>query len=161
MLPALRERGDDILMIASNFIQEFNSKFGKNITGFSPDAAKILSSYPWKGNIRELRNVIERVILLGTEDIISKDSLSFLKSSTIANVPGANASIEIKDGQHYLKVSKVGAQMAFVLKDLIIQVLKITGGNQIKAAKLLGISRAKLRYRIEQLSINISGKNIS
>jgi DNA-binding protein Fis len=69
--------------------------------------------------------------------------------------------VELKEGQHSLIISKSGVTMGNVLKDLLIQTLKITNGNQIQAAKLLGISRAKLRYRLEQLGINISGKNIS
>ncbi len=160
-LPPLRDRGDDVLMIATSFLNEFNKKFGKNITGFSPEAADFMANYPWKGNIRELRNCIERVALLETGDLIVKDSLSFLKSASIERTSPEHGRIELREGQHYLKVSSTGAPMGDVLKDLIIQVLKITGGNQIKAAKLLGISRAKLRYRIEQLGINISGKNIS
>ena len=160
-LPALRERGQDIMMIATAFVNEFNKKFTRNVSGFSPEAADILTNYYWKGNIRELRNVIERVVLLETNNIITKDSLNFLNTSHTSTAVNSKQTIEIKDGQHYLKISKTGSEMGAVLKDLIIQTLKITGGNQIKAAKLLGISRAKLRYRIEQLAINISGKNIS
>lgn len=160
-LPPLRDRGHDILTLATSFVKEFNQKFSKNVTGFSPDAADLMMNYPWKGNIRELRNVIERVVLLETNDLITKDSLSFLKTSERVQSKNGEGIVEIPDGEHYLKISKTGVPMGNVLKDLIIQTLKITGGNQIKAAKLLGISRAKLRYRIEQLGINISGKNIS
>lgn len=159
-LPPLRERGGDILKIATAFVNEFNLKFGKNIKGFSPEAVEIMNNYYWKGNVRELRNVIERVVLLENNDIISKESLSFLKSPTTSiQVPGKQT-IELSDGQHFLQISKTGAPMGNVMRDLIVQTLKITNGNQIKAAKILGISRAKLRYRIEQLGINITGKNI-
>lgn len=160
LLPPLRERGNDILKLATAFVNEFNQKFGKSIKGFSPEAAGIITSYHWKGNVRELRNVIERIVLLEMNDLISKESLSFLKPIG-SNVPiQGKTSVEILDGQHYLQISKNGVTMGNVLKDLIIQTLKITNGNQIKAAKLLGISRAKLRYRIEQLGINIAGKTI-
>lgn len=160
-IPPLRERGDDILLLASSFINKFNKKFGKSITGFSPEAASFLTSYPWKGNVRELMNCIERVVLLHNDEIIQKDALNFLKPYSTTSTEESPSKIELSDGQHYLKVSNTSSPMGNVLKDLIIQTLKITGGNQIKAAKLLGISRAKLRYRIEQLGINISGKNIS
>ena len=160
-LPLLKDRGPDILMLATSFVKEFNKKFGKNVTGFTQEGLNILNTYPWKGNVRELKNVIERIVLLENNDIITKESLSFLKSPVVLDAIGGKQSIEIKDGQHYLQISKSGVTMANVLRDLIIQTLKITGGNQIKAAKLLGISRAKLRYRIEQLGINISGKNIA
>ena len=114
-----------------------------------------------KGNVRELRNVIERIVLLENQDLITKESLGFLKVPAQQVILPYQTPIEIPAGQHYLKVSKTGVTMGNVLKDLIIQILNITGGNQIKAAKLLGISRAKLRYRIEQLGINITGKSIA
>jgi len=160
LLPPLRERGNDILKIASAFVNEFNKKFGKNIKGFSPEAADILNNYYWKGNVRELRNVIERVVLLESNELINKESLTFLKPTTSSVQLQGKASVEILDGRHFLQISKSGVSMGNVLKDLLIQTLKITNGNQIKAAKLLGISRAKLRYRIEQLGINIAGKTI-
>ncbi|MBM2817011.1 MAG: Response regulator [Ignavibacteria bacterium] len=160
-IPPLRERGSDIIMIATSLIKEFNKKFTKNVTGFSPEAAEILTSYQWRGNVRELRNVIERVVLLATEDIITQKSLDFLKGGTAQPVSQTKSVADLHDGEHFLQIAKSGVSMGSVLKDLIIQTLKITGGNQIKAGKLLGISRAKLRYRIEQLGINISGKTVS
>lgn len=160
-LPPLRERGSDVLHLASAFIKEFNKKFGKNVTGFTPEAAEILQRYQWKGNIREMRNIIERIVLLDTKEVIDNESLSFLKITTSTQAVGSERTpLELKEGQHYLAIAKNGVSMGSVLKDLIVQTLKITNGNQIKAAKLLGISRAKLRYRIEQLGINISGKTI-
>ncbi|MCX6154995.1 MAG: sigma-54 dependent transcriptional regulator [Candidatus Kapabacteria bacterium] len=165
-LPALKERGNDIIMIASAYVKEFNKKFNRTVTGFSQEAIDILQSYPWRGNVRELRNVIERVVLLESGDIINKESLGFLKIGTLSQSSQQSAfvaqqNIDLADGKHFLKIAKNGVQMGSVLKDLIIQTLNIAGGNQIKAAKILGISRAKLRYRIEQLGINISGKTIS
>ena len=162
-LPALRERGNDIIMIATAFLKEFNKKFNKNIRGFEPDAIELLKNYNWKGNIRELRNVVERVSLLETNEVIPLESLHFINTGNVSSTSSTagSAPIELKEGEHHLQIAKNGVSMGNVLKDLIIQTLKITGGNQIKTAKLLGISRAKLRYRIEQLGINISGKSIS
>jgi transcriptional regulator with PAS, ATPase and Fis domain len=160
-LPPLRDRGTDIILIGTAMVKEFNKKFGRNITGFTSEAVDMLSHYHWKGNIRELRNVIERVVLLDTGDVISKDSLNFLKPSATPMATQSKPQAEVKEGEHYLQIPGNGIPMGNVVKDLIIQTLKITGGNQIKAAKLLEVSRAKLRYRIEQLGINITGKNIS
>ena len=148
-LPPLRERLEDILPLASVFVTEFNKKFSKTVSGFSPEAADILQHHPWKGNIRELRNVIERVILLESEETISKDSLSFLR-----NTSQSQKQKELQDGQHLLQIHPDGVEMNNVVKDLILKTLNITGGNQIRAAKILGVSRAKLRYRIDQLGIN-------
>ena len=169
-LPPLRERGHDIILLASSFVNNFNKKFGKNIKGFTPEAVDIMKTYGWKGNIRELRNVIERIVLLESEELISKNSLSFLKMSGVSHnsVSSNNTTtaenhppvkpVELKDGEHVLQIAKSGVLMGNVTKDLILQTLEITNGNQIKAAKLLGISRAKLRYRLEQLGISISTK---
>jgi two-component system, NtrC family, response regulator AtoC len=162
-LPPLRDRQNDVMLIATAFVKEFNKKFGKKVTGFTPEAAELLNKHRWKGNIRELRNAIERVVLLESNELITKESLMFLQSSKLQGEDREQITpiMELKEGQHSLIISKSGVTMANVLKDLLIQTLKITGGNQIQAAKLLGISRAKLRYRLEQLGINISGKNIS
>lgn len=160
-LPPLRERGDDVLQIATSYVKEFNKKFGKSIQGFTDDAVAIMLNYPWKGNIRELRNAIERIVLMENKELIDVESLSFLKGLSIvsANKTQPQTETYLSPGSHYLKVSATGASYNAVTKDLIEQVLKIARGNQIKAAKILGISRAKLRYRIEQLGINTSSKN--
>ncbi|MFN3306888.1 MAG: sigma-54-dependent transcriptional regulator [Candidatus Kapaibacteriota bacterium] len=162
-LPPLRERGEDIMLLASAFVKEFNKKFGKNVSGFTPEAVQILKTYQWKGNIRELRNVIERVVLLEAEDIITKEALSFLKigDQQLQAISSESIQPELKPGEHKLIISKSGATMNNVVRDLILQTLRLVNGNQIKAAKVLGISRAKLRYRIEQLGINISGKVVN
>ncbi len=168
-LPPLRDRGNDVLLLASSFVNAFNKKFSKSIKGFTPEAVEILKTYYWKGNIRELRNVIERIVLLENEELISKTSLSFLKvgGGTHISTTGGSTQIteqkpiELKEGEHNLTIAKSGVLMGNVLKDLILQTLSITNGNQIKAAKILGISRAKLRYRIEQLGINVANKVIS
>lgn len=162
-LPPLRERGDDIMLLASAFVKEFNKKFGKNVSGFTPEAVNILRNYQWKGNIRELRNVIERVVLLEAEDVITKEALSFLRVGDVQTqaISSEQSVPELKPGEHKLIISKSGASMNDIVRDLIIQTLRLVNGNQIKAAKILGISRAKLRYRIEQLGINISGKIVN
>lgn len=158
--PPLRERPDDILLLATAFVREFSGKFGKRITGFTPEAVELLQSYDWKGNVRELRNVIERVTLLEMSDVISRDSLKFLRGSSAAHTPAASIK-ELPSGQHQLVISRQGTPMADVVRNLIIQTLKITGGNQLQAARILGISRAKLRYRIEQLQIATNNKTVS
>jgi DNA-binding NtrC family response regulator len=166
-LPALRDRGDDIMLLATSFIDKFNRTFSKKITGFTPEAADIMKRYSWRGNIRELQNVIERVVLLENESIISKDSLSFLRldkkapENSLVKQQVSPQEIELAEGEHLLKIAESGVSMGNVIKDLIVQTLKITNGNQIQAAKLLGISRAKLRYRVEQLGINITNKTVT
>lgn len=114
-LPPLRERRSDILHLAATFLKEFNKKFSKQITGFTPEAAEILENYGWRGNIREMRNVIERVVLLENATLISKESLSFLRPSVIPASVG-RAAMELQPGQHHLQIAKDGVKMGMFLR---------------------------------------------
>lgn len=157
-IPPLRERKEDILVIATSFLKEFSTKFGKRVRGFTPEAITILQSYDWKGNVRELRNAIERAILLTNNSILTEEDFRFLpvfsKESfqriTSSPLP---QSYELAPGEHRLVISPQGAKYHNVLRDLFIQTLKLTKGNKMKAAEMLGITRARFRYRLEQLKI--------
>ena len=151
-IPSLRERKDDIPYLAYSFLKEFAIKFNKRIKQIDPDAMNVLQDYHWKGNIRELRNVIERAALLMEDDQLKEQHLDFL-------VENISAKDNISD-EFVLKVPTKGIKIDVVLKKLILETLNITGGNQVKAAKVLGLSRSKLRYRMEQLGIEVK-KSIS
>ncbi|MFA7418938.1 MAG: sigma-54 dependent transcriptional regulator [Melioribacteraceae bacterium] len=151
-IPPLRERKEDIILIAYSFLNEFSKKFGKNIQGIDAAGLELLKSYKWKGNIRELRNVMERVMLLAEEEELTDGHFAFL-------LDGKDV-IETEEEKFILQVPPKGVKIEVVLKALILKTLKITGGNQVKAAKVLGLSRSKLRYRMEQLGIEVT-KNIS
>jgi len=150
-IPPLRERKEDIILIAYSFLNEFSKKFGKNIQGIDAAGLELLKSYKWKGNIRELRNVMERVMLLAEEEELTDGHFAFL-------MDGKDV-IETEEEKFILQVPPKGVKIEVVLKALILKTLKITGGNQVKAAKVLGLSRSKLRYRMEQLGIEVT-KNI-
>ena len=139
---------DDIPVLALSFLTEFAQKVGKKIKGIDSDAVELLSNYPWKGNIRELRNVMERAIILLEEDELKEHHLHFLLDS------GSDIHKEESDSFE-LKVPPRGVKIDVVLRSLILQTLKITNGNQVRAAKVLGLSRSKLRYRMEQLGIEV------
>ncbi len=150
-VPPLRERKEDIPILVLRFLNEFASKFNKQIRGIDKSALDILVSYQWKGNIRELRNVMERAALLIEDDELKEHHLNFLIDSS--------APKEIEGDDFVLKIPFKGVKIDLVLRALIQQTLKITKGNQVKAAKILGLSRSKLRYRMEQLGIEVT-KNI-
>lgn len=152
IVPPLRERKEDITYITYSFLDEFSKKFGKNIGGIDGAGLELLRSYSWKGNIRELRNVIERVVLLAEEEELSDHHFSFL----IENKDG----VESEEEKFILQVPPKGVKVDHVLRTLIQKTLKITNGNQVKAARILGLSRSKLRYRMEQLGIEVT-KNIN
>ncbi|QQS35438.1 MAG: sigma-54-dependent Fis family transcriptional regulator [Ignavibacteriales bacterium] len=153
IVPPLRERKEDIALLAYSFLKEFSIKFGKVVKGIDAEAISILESYPWKGNVRELRNVMERAVLLLEDDELKAEHLSSLAES--------GASAEKDEDKFILKIPSKGVQIDLVLKSLIQKTLKITNGNQVKAAKILGLSRSKLRYRMEQLGIEVTRNILS
>ncbi len=146
-VPSLKERTEDLPYLAYSFLMEFAKKFNNNVTNIDDKALDILKGHEWKGNIRELRNIMERVMLLADEDTIKDYHLNFLADKIEAN--------DSKSGQFNLEIPPNGIKMEVVLKDLILKTLNITDGNQVKAAKILGLSRSKLRYRMEQFDIEV------
>ena len=154
-IPPLRERKEDIEALTFAFVQEFSKKFNKQTPQLEPEAKELLEKLPWKGNVRELRNAIERVVLLNDSAVITKTNLAFLSDSdSRQSMPMVGA-----NGEFLLRVPAKGIGMVEVLKDLILQTLDITQGNQVQAAKVLGITRSKLRYKMDQLKIK-SGQRI-
>lgn len=151
IIPPLRDRKEDIPYFAYYFLNEFNQKFDKQITEISKEAIEVMENYGWKGNVRELRNVIERAVLLNDEHEIKEHHL---------NILNLIAQPETESDRFILKIPQKGIKVEVVLKDLILKTLKITNGNQVKAAKVLGLSRSKLRYRMEQLGIEVT-KNVN
>lgn len=150
-IPPLRERKEDIPILAYAFLSEFSLKFDKKIKRIDHAALEMLQNYYWKGNIRELRNVMERVTLLLEEDELKERHFQFL-------IPQGQTEIKHSKDEFILKVPSKGIKIEVVLRKLIEDTLKITDGNQVKAAKVLGLSRSKLRYRMEQLGIEVTRK---
>jgi len=148
-IPPLRERKEDIPLLAYSFLKEFEVKFNQKIKGIDKAALVFLEQQYWKGNVRELRNSIERAVLMLDSDEIKEQHFSFLNSGK-NNIPDEDKFI--------LKIPSKGVGIEVVLRALILRTLDITKGNQVKAAKILGLSRSKLRYRMEQLDIEVTKK---
>jgi two-component system response regulator AtoC len=151
-IPPLRERKDDIGVMVQAFLEEYCRKFNKIVPKISPEVLQLLESHRWKGNVRELRNAIERVVLLNDADILRAENFAFLNLPSMPPAP-APAKIESLANHYVLEVPDKGVPINQVMKDLILKTLAITNGNQVQAAKVLGLSRSKLRYRISQLGI--------
>ncbi len=149
IIPPLRERKDDIPMLAYSFLREFSEKFGKELASISEDAMELLTNQYWKGNIRELRNAMERAVLIADGKELKKKHLHFLN---------VTPEIDEDSGEYLLRIPPQGIKADIVLRDLITKTLEITNGNQVKAARILGLSRSKLRYRMEQLDIEVTKK---
>ncbi len=138
----LRARTEDIFVLAEIFIEEFSRKFRKEVTGLSQGARKLMAQYPWKGNVRELRNVLERSVLAGGESEITEDYLGMLLGRRMAPTPAGA-----------IQLPADGLDLDQLEKTLMEQALERTGGNKTQAAKLLNMSSATFYYRVEKYGL--------
>ena len=136
--PPLRDRGDDVVLLAKYFLKEKGA--GLNVT-LTRGATKLLVEYTWPGNVRELANVMERVLILaGKGGCITADTLSFLKSTLPCGA-----------GSDDFQLPPQGIELDAVERDLVRQSLAMTNYNQTAAAKMLGLTRAKFRVLMKQV----------
>jgi len=148
VIPPLRERKEDIPLLVDHFINKFGAENNRNVKGISKEALEIMVQYQWPGNIRELENLIERVMTLTSNEYIQLDELPpFFKS--VPKVDGLKESV--LDG----KVSFLQAEEEFE-REVILDALKKTNYVQSHAAEILGISRRILKYKMDKLGINQS-----
>ncbi len=143
-IPPLRERKEDILPLFQFFVDRFNEQFKKKFVQISQEAAERILSYPWLGNIRELRNAVERIILLEKGETILGKHLSFL----MGKGGPAEETMEFKP-----VIPPQGIIWDEVERQYILEALRIKKGNKLQAAKILGISRSALLYRMEKYGI--------
>jgi two-component system response regulator AtoC len=141
-MPSLREHAEDVPALVAFFIDAFNTEFKKRIAGVSAPALLLLKSYGWPGNVRELRNVVERAMLLAEGSRLEVNDFGALKSGLAA----ADA-FDLPPG---------GVDLEQLEKDLVLQALRRAGGNQTKAAALLGLNRDQIRYRVEKFGLTTS-----
>jgi len=138
----LRSHGEDVPELVEYFIDTFNSEFRKRVQGASPAAYTALEHYGWPGNVRELRNVVERAMLLSdAERLEAKDFAS------LATTVGSGDDFELPAN---------GVELEALERSLVIQALQRAGGNQTKAASLLGLNRDQIRYRIEKFGLTVN-----
>jgi two-component system response regulator AtoC len=143
-IPPLRERKEDILPLFRFFVQRFNEQFKKSFVEISQEAEECIVSYPWLGNVRELRNTAERILLLEKGDTIVDKHLSFL-----AGREGPpEETVRFKPF-----IPPQGIILDKVEKEYILEALRMKKGNKIQAAKMLGISRSALIYRMQKHGI--------
>jgi two-component system response regulator AtoC len=142
VLPPLRERREDIPLLLEHYIEKYNADFRKGFRRVSPDALQLLMAYPWPGNVRELRNLVERILILERGDTILPEHLP--PEISAAAAPSQEA------GSPQYRLRPTGICLDEVEKDFVRQALDAAGGNQTRAAQLLGISRDQLRYRMQK-----------
>jgi DNA-binding NtrC family response regulator len=136
-LAPLRERLDDIVPLANNFLKRFASQAGRNITGFTPSAMEKLRSFDWPGNVRQLQNEIQRAVLMTDGTMVDVNDLSITKEP---QAPEDNTSLTLLEGME---------------RQTILQMLKETNGNKLETAKRLGIGRQTLYNKIKLYSIEV------
>ena len=149
-LPSLRDRGEDILRLADHFLSLHSARYGKKQLRFSPDAQKALLTYVWPGNVRELRNIIEQTVLLTNDAVIEPAHLAFCAT---LGTPLATRDVTAPCPAGPARPCE-GLKLEQVERDLMVQALEQTSWNVTQAAKLLGVSRDTLRYRIEKYDLS-------
>ncbi len=150
--PALRERSDDIPLLANFFLRKYNEKLNKAISTISTEAMDILKKYNYPGNVRELENMIERTVALEAGSTILPESLPPMVNTTSGRKMASSNEIEI--GDEGLDLDKVMGQIE---KELLVKAIHSAGGIKKKAAKLLHISFRSMRYRIEKYNLGVVG----
>jgi transcriptional regulator with PAS, ATPase and Fis domain len=133
-LPPLRERREDIPPLVNHFVIKFSTEMNKKITSISPAAMNLLQQYPWPGNVRELENAVERAMVVAQEPELREQDFT-LKSRNGSAVTGSRSLEDVE-------------------KDHILHVLEDTGGNQTRAAEVLGIDRVTLHHKLKKFGWN-------
>jgi DNA-binding NtrC family response regulator len=140
VLPALRERRGDVPLLARFFVDRFNREFRKAVKGLSPEATTLVDQYGWPGTIRELRNAIERAMLL-----VDREWLEPADFATLAR----------RSAPAQFRLPAEGLDLEQVERDLLLQALDQAGGNQTRAGQLLGLNRDQIRYRVEKFGLTV------
>jgi len=139
-LPPLRARPEDIPALVNYFVDSYNTEFKKRVRGVTDDAMRKLQAYGWPGNIRELRNAVERAMLLGEDDELTTELFPVLADG----VARLTETVELP---------ATGIDLEQLERSLVVQALERSGWNQTRAATMLGLNRDQIRYRIEKFKL--------
>ena len=164
-LPSLRERKEDILPLVDFFLAHYNKKFRKSVQGISEDTRRLLLNYEWPGNVRELKNALERAMILEEGNLLKPDDLPFSvasgRSGPVLTDKSSPVPVEaqVAPGKRRLpplSIPEGGTSLEDIEHALVELALQQSHGNQIKAAKLLNISRDALRYKMKKFGLSHS-----
>ncbi|MFN2433694.1 MAG: sigma-54-dependent transcriptional regulator [Gemmatimonadota bacterium] len=148
-LPPLRERSDDVLLLARHFLRAFRSKYGRSVQRIGSAAEDLLRAYRWPGNVRELSHVIERAVLWSRGTTLEPEQLALeMRSREAPAGPRPGDSAVPADA-----LPPEGIDLATWERSLIERALRDAGGNQTRAARLLGVTRDTLRYRLKKFGL--------
>jgi DNA-binding NtrC family response regulator len=166
-LPALRERGDDLPMLVRYYVRRFNHELGRDVREVTPEAMDLLCAYPWPGNIRELQSVLKQTLLRVTGPFVTAESIPAPVSSHVSRPRAegiAPVSIPAKEPIRSFLRQRLQDCCEDLYQDvhrqvdqhLLPMVLQSTGGNQLRAAQLLGITRRALRLKLRELGLAVT-----
>jgi DNA-binding NtrC family response regulator len=150
-VPRLYARGEDILLLARHFLASHGKRYGKPNLHFSEQAEELLLSYTWPGNVRELRNMLEQTVLLAPSDTIAAHQLNVCMS--LVDEPPLHLHHEMPHFEARPASNTESMNLPEVERDMVRKMLDKTDWNVTKSARLLGLSRDMLRYRIEKLGL--------
>lgn len=158
-LPPLRERGDDVLVLAEHFIRQFNEQYGLQIKGLTAAARKVILTHNWPGNVRQLRNAIERAMLVESQEYVDAVDLGediIGSHPAVLNLDSGvlPETLPVREVSVRFDLPAEGIALETLERQIIISALQHAGGNVSKASRLLHIQRGKLRYRIERLGLD-------
>ena len=148
-MPPLRERAGDIAVLTQHFIQKFAEEYGKPMRGATPECLRLIESYPFPGNVRELQNVVERAVAFELGNVLTPGSLPDRLHGNFAPASDERAELNLPPGGIDLEARVAGVERRYLEK-----ALEVTGGNRTQAAKLLGITFRSLRYRLVKFGMD-------
>jgi two-component system nitrogen regulation response regulator GlnG len=160
-LPPLRERGDDLMLLVEHYLGRFNRELGRDVQTVAPEAMDVLRQYSWPGNVRELQSALKQALLHASGSVLMPEFLpAALTKRNGAAAPAADDGLSMAqfiDQQLAAGSEELYAQSVRRLERMLVtRVLQHTGGNQLQAAKILGITRGSLRNKVRELGITIS-----
>jgi two-component system NtrC family response regulator/two-component system response regulator HydG len=141
-IPPLRDRGEDIPVLAHYFLKRYADANGKDVRGMSDDALALLLRHPWPGNVRELENAMERAVVLASETVLTPQHFPTLRRITADTAPAA--------GKGGLGIAIPGSTFADIEREAILRTLEAVGGSTSRAASLLQISARKIQYKLKE-----------
>jgi two-component system response regulator AtoC len=158
-LPTLRERGGDLLLLVDYYVRRFGRELGRSPPGMAPEVLEILQQYEWPGNVRELQSVLKQAMLQSPGGLLLADSLP----SAVLAQPAVEAQVGGAFDWDRFVSERIDAQsenlyaeaVAIMDREVLLRVLRHTGGNQVQASRILGITRGSLRTKIKMLNIVI------
>jgi nitrogen regulation protein NR(I) len=161
-LPPLRERGDDLSLLVDHFLKRLSPELGKEVQEVAPETLDVLQQYAWPGNVRELQSLLKQALLHATGPVLLPDFLPAALHTPKDSPPPAPY-VPFPDWEHFLtdrlhagSTDLYAEALTVMERQLLTRVLRYTGGNQLQAAQILGITRNSLRHKLRALGITIA-----